>query len=196
MPKTLYLMRHGDTGAEGRFIGSTDLPVCETGLAQIDITAQLLQGHEISTMLCSPMLRCRQTVERLGVPCAVTYLEELREVRFGRWENKTFAEISKEYPQEVDSWASWSEEFCFPGGEKTADFIRRIQAVKKDIDRIDQEKILVVSHGGVIRQLVCLYLGLSPENYLLFDIKAGCYSTLALFSEGGVLVSLNSGYTA
>ncbi|WP_136799282.1 histidine phosphatase family protein [Desulfosediminicola ganghwensis] len=196
MPKTLYLMRHGDTGAGGRFIGSTDLPVSQSGFARIDTTAEMLRETGISKVLCSPMLRCRQTFERIGLACAVDFQENLREVHFGLWENKTFSEINKEWPSEVDSWASWSEEFRFPGGEKTADFLSRIQSIKRYIDDLDQEKVLIVSHGGVIRQLICLYLGLSPVNYLLFDIKAGCYSTLTLFSEGGILTTLNSGYSA
>lgn len=189
-------MRHGDTGAGGRFIGSTDLPVSGDGLARIDATALLLRQADVSAVLCSPMLRCRQTLERLGLDCGVTFLDGLREVNFGRWENRTFAEISCQWPEEVNAWADWSEEFRFPGGEKTADFLKRVWSVKKEIDSMGQENILVVSHGGVIRQLICLYLGLAPEKYLLFDIKAACYSTLALFSEGGILVSLNSGYSA
>lgn len=196
MPKTLYLMRHGDTGAGGRFIGSTELPVTNIGLGQVAVTGQMLQDFGISAVLCSPMLRCRQTVEQLGLADIVNFRDDLREVHFGLWENKTFSEISREWPEEVDSWATWSEEFCFPEGEKTADFLARIKSVKQEIDAMEQERVLVVSHGGVIRQLICLYLGLAPVNYLLFDIKAGCYSTLALFSEGGILVSLNSGYSA
>lgn len=195
MPKTLYLMRHGDTGAGGRFIGSTELPVTKKGLVRIAAAGKMLQGSGISAVLCSPMLRCRQTVEQLGFADIVNFRDNLREVHFGLWENKTFSEISHQWPEEVESWACWSEEFCFPEGEKTADFLARVKSIKQEIDTMEQENILVVSHGGVIRQLICLYLGLDPVNYLLFDIKAGCYSTLALFSEGGILVSLNSGYS-
>lgn len=193
MGKTLYLLRHGETAAAGRFIGSTDLPVSPQGFAQLDSTRELLPAEGITRILCSPMLRCRQTAEYLRLPETAVESELIREIDFGAWEGKTFDEISREWPGKVKEWGSWSESFTFPKGENIGDFLRRIQEMKSCIDSCDDENILVISHGGVIRNLICLYLGLSADKYLLFDIKAGCYTTLSLYSEGGVLTSLNRG---
>jgi broad specificity phosphatase PhoE len=55
------------------------------------------------------------------------------------------------------------------------------------------DRLLVISHGGVIRQLICSCLGLGPENYLAFDIQPGLCSVIELHSQGGVLVGLNQG---
>lgn len=193
MTKTLYLLRHGETAANGRFIGSTDLPVSLSGYPQLEATRIRLQEADITAVFCSPMLRCRQTAEILQLRPAVIENTDLREIDFGFWEGKTFAEIVKGWPDDVREWSTWSEQFSFPGGENTGRFIERIHAVKKRIDSCTDERILIISHGGVIRSLICLYLGISPDKYLLFEVKAGCYATLSLFSEGGVLTSLNSG---
>lgn len=194
MDKTLYLLRHGSTGQNGRFIGSTDLPVARSGFAQLDETSTVLQSLGISAMYCSPMLRCMQTALHLKLGLHIHEEACLKEIDFGLWEQKTFDEISVQWPKEVDEWANWSEMFTFPGGENTGHFLQRIQNAKSLIDSSNAERILVVAHGGVIRHLMCLYLGISSDKYLLFDIKAGCYSTLSLFSDGGILTSLNSGW--
>lgn len=193
MTKTLYLLRHGDTAANGRFIGSTDLPVSASGYPQLESTRMQLQTADINKIYCSPMLRCRQTAEFLQLSIEAIENSRLREIDFGSWEEKTFQEISRGWPDTVRDWSTWSEEFSFPEGEKIGSFLERIREVKSCIDESEEEKILIVTHGGVIRHLICLYLGLSPDKYLLFDVKAGCFATLALFSEGGVLMSLNCG---
>lgn len=193
MAKTLYLLRHGETAANGRFIGSTDLPVAPHGFLQLDTTRDLLLKEGITRIFCSPMLRCRQTAEHLGLWQRAEECAELREIDFGDWEGKTFTEISSTWPEKVQEWGTWSESFTFPAGENIGGFLDRIREVKSCIDSCDDEKILVISHGGVIRTLICLYLGLSAGNYLLFEIKAGCYATLSLYSDGGVLTSLNCG---
>jgi broad specificity phosphatase PhoE len=194
MVKTLYLLRHGSTGQNGRFVGSTDLPVAPSGYVQLDKTRVSLQSLGISALYCSPMLRCRQTADYLQLGINIQEEASLKEIDFGLWEQKTFDEISVQWPKEVNDWAIWSEGFTFPSGEKTRHFLQRVQVAKDIIDNSKAEQLLVVAHGGVIRQLICLYLGIPNDKYLLFDIKAGCYSTLSLFSDGGVLTSLNSGW--
>jgi len=193
MSRNLYLLRHGSTGAHGRFIGSTDLPVSTAGLEQLNSTRRMLEQKAITTVFCSPLLRCRQTVDRLQLDAKVIEQPHLREIDFGAWEGLTFPEIAADWPGLVNEWASCSVDFTFPDGEKISDFLQRINTVRQAIDTCPDKNILVVAHGGVIRHLICLYLGLGPEHYLLFDIQAGCFSTLSLYSEGGILTSLNSG---
>lgn len=193
MAKTLYLLRHGETAANGRFIGSTDLPVSPQGYLQLDTTRDLLLAEGISRIFCSPMLRCRQTAEYLRFPGTIRESDWLREIDFGDWEGRTFEEISRDWPEKVKEWGTWSESFTFPAGESIGGFLQRIKEMKSCIDSCDDEKILVITHGGIIRNLICLYLGLPADKYLLFEVKAGCYATLSLFSEGGVLTSLNCG---
>lgn len=193
MVKTLYLLRHGATAANGRFIGKTDLPVVDSGYVQLEKTRVLLSEEGVSEILSSPMLRCRQSSEHLQLGLETVVLDDLREIDFGNWEERNFQEISESWPDEVAAWSVWSEQFAFPGGENIGDFLRRLKKVQEYIAQCKAEKLLVVTHGGVIRHLLCLYLNISPRNYLLFDIRPGRYTTLSLHSQGGVLTSLNCG---
>ena len=189
MARTLYLLRHGETRANGRYVGTTDLEVTEAGLAALADSSLREVVAEIDQVLCSPMLRCRQTAEVLGLEPVI--VEELREIDFGRWENRTFAEIARDWPEKVAEWCHWSEGFTFPEGENIGHFIKRIQAVAKMVEEATASRILLVSHGGVVRHLLCHFLRIPPENYLLFDVRPGCWSTVELHSGGGVLTALN-----
>lgn len=191
MNKKLYLLRHGDTAANGKFIGSTDLPVAPSGYIQLEVTRSRLQSCGIGSVFCSPMLRCRQTADFLQLPVKNIENSNLKEIDFGSWEGLTFDDISFRWPEKVNDWSNWSNEFTFPEGESIESFLARVYEVKKCIDDFQETDILVVTHGGIIRHLICLYLGLPPEKYLLFNVKAGHFATLELYSEGGVLTALN-----
>ncbi len=190
-PKRLYFLRHGDTGLQGRYIGSTDAPLTEQGKEQVRRTGNLLRGSRISHIVCSPMLRCRQTLEQLDLSCTCRFNELLKEVDFGLWEGKNFSEIVQMNRALVDSWRTEPKSFSFPGGESLRAFRKRIALVKTQLERMTEKDILVISHGGIIRHLLCSLLGLDQEKYLLFDVKPGCFCSLHLYAEGGVLTGFN-----
>ena len=60
---TLYLTRHGETEYNilGRYCGSTDVSLNETGIAQAHELAKNLHGKTFDAVISSPMLRARQT---------------------------------------------------------------------------------------------------------------------------------------
>lgn len=189
--KKLYFLRHGDTGLPGRYIGSTEAPLTDKGRAQVRQAAGLLQAKGMTTIVCSPMLRCRQTLEQLDLPCPFRFDELLKEVDFGRWEGKNFQEIVRRDKELVDSWVSDPASFSFPDGESLAAFNKRIVACKILLEKMPEEKILIISHGGIIRHLLCLLLGLDTEKHLLFEVKPGRVSSVQLYDEGGVLTGFN-----
>lgn len=203
MPTRLLLLRHGPTSAPpGCFAGSSDVPLSGKGLARLDnIRARL---KDIDCWYCSPMLRTRQTLEYLQQKgCSAReplYDERLREIDFGRWELQTFADIAA---KDEDQLAAWNQylDFVFPEGEAVTAFIERVKAMLTVFSgmetsvgtsiRTSTNTVAVVTHGGVIRTMICLALGISPRNYLLFDVQPASLTVLELFSEGGVLRGLN-----
>jgi alpha-ribazole phosphatase len=189
--KEIYLLRHGDTGRPGCYIGSTDVPLSVKGQQQVRDIARMLQSKIIDKAFCSPMLRCRQTFEQLelATPCQMNNL--LKEVDFGRWEGKSFAEIAAVDAEAVAAWSSDPDGFCFPDGESLANFRGRVRAIMKMLEKDSGKRILLVTHGGVIRHLLCLCLGISIEKYLAFAVEPGSFCSLQLFPGGGVLTGMN-----
>jgi alpha-ribazole phosphatase len=189
--KEIFLLRHGDTGRQGVYIGSTDICLSPEGIRQVRATGALLQNQKFDLVFCSPLLRCRQSWEQLQMDVPISVDGLLKEVDFGRWEGKSFAEIQKENPEILASWINDPHRFSFPGGESLTDFYQRVHFTFQRLLEEPSKKILLITHGGIIRHLLCLFLGISMDNYLIFDIQPGAYSSLAVYSEGGVLTALN-----
>ena len=195
MPLYLHFVRHGRTTAPaGVLLGTTEAPLSEKGRRQCTELGPRLPKE--LPCLCSPMLRTRQTLEELqgqGVIADFVYDDRLREIDFGSWEMKSFPELAQQRA-DISAWQEYHH-FCFPDGESIADFVTRLQTLADDwrlqVEKEKDKELLIITHGGVIRTMLCLLLGIDHKNYLVFDIGYGSWTTVALHSHGGVLVGLN-----
>jgi len=189
--KTIFLLRHGKIGFSGRYVGAMDVPLSSEGISQIEKLQVVFQDQNIDTIFTSPMLRCRQTCEIVFPEAVASCDDNLKEINFGRWEGLTFEEISSKDPGIVDRWAEDVADFTFPEGESVDLFNKRVQKFATGLRAGQSENIVVVCHGGVIRSLLCHFLGIDLRKYLLFQVNKGSYSTVELFGEQGVLTGLN-----
>jgi broad specificity phosphatase PhoE len=73
------------------------------------------------------------------------------------------------------------------------DFMARVLRLSKRLAAEEAETVLAITHGGVIRIMICLLLGLSPRHYLLFEVQPASLAILELHSAGAVLAGLNLG---
>jgi alpha-ribazole phosphatase len=194
MAKRVILIRHGDLGeaCRGLYIGRTDLPLSEEGKRQAAALAGEIGRLNGAHLLCSPLRRTRETAEMaLGAVDACDIDFDLREIDFGRWEGMDFTEIAASDPAAVECWAALDEDFAFPGGESVGGFSKRIGAVAGRIAADPAGTVVAFTHGGVIRYLICRFLGLEDRHYLLFDVRPGSLCELSLDGERGVLIRLN-----
>ena len=159
---TLLLVRHGETdwNREGRWQGHSDTHLNELGREQSARVAAELDGVDV--VYSSNLARARETAEiladRLGLEVRVD--ERLRERGFGAWEGKTRAEIEAEF---ADAHARWlaGEGPGADDAEPFAEFGARVAAFLEDVlVRHPDETVLVVSHGGSIRVIHALAMGL------------------------------------
>jgi len=191
MARCLLLMRHGEVegGSKGRFLGATDLPLSKEGRKQARAVAAQIEQMKPGVCYCSPLKRTLETA-RIVAPHIETKIEpDLCEVDFGEWEGKTFEEISKSSPEHVKRWTEF-DGFAFPGGEAIGGFVDRIQRAVRKMAAEQSEVVLAVTHGGVIRMAMCQLLGLSPKNYLIFNVGSASLTTIDLFGDRGVLSGL------
>ena len=83
----LYISRHGQTpwNVEDLICGRTDVPLTEVGQQQAKLLAESAMDKGIDVILCSPLLRARQTAQAvsdaIGVPIQID--ERLVEFDFG-----------------------------------------------------------------------------------------------------------------
>ncbi len=194
--QTLFLARHGETGPvlRGRYVGTLDPPLAGRGPWQATLLAERLTGLRPQCCLASPLQRCRQTAAIIAeaVGCPVEVEGDLREIDFGRWEGRSFAEIEASDPDLVRLWAAGLEDFRFPEGEAVAAFNERVRDVLDRIRGRAEERILVVSHGGVIRVMLCLLLGLDPRHGFAFAVEPAGLAVVECWGERGRLVTLDN----
>ncbi len=190
----LLLARHGEIdNSGGRYIGTTDLAISKNGQQQARDLAKKVVSLQPDICLCSPMLRTRQTAKIINelASCPTSYIANLREIDFGLWEGLTFAEITDRYPDQAAEWATHPLDFTFPEGDNSKDFFKHISEFGRQLVNRPEENILLVTHGGVIRALICHFLGLGFDKYLLFNVRPAGLTILEVFEEFGVLSGLN-----
>lgn len=192
----LMLIRHAATAAadDKRLLGATDAPATSAGLENVARLAPLLAANRPETWLSSPMRRAMQTVERLqelnSIDTPVKVDERLREIDLGRWEGMRFGEIAERDSHLLPAWSRYTD-FTFPEGEGVREFVGRVQSMLDDLYSYGRGVTGLVAHGGVIRTMICLALGLDARNYLLFAVEPASLTMLDLYPEGGVLTGLN-----
>lgn len=195
MAENLLLIRHAATASvnDGRYIGATDEGIVAPADDSVARLVSLVQSFGPERCLASPMLRTRQTAALVTEPCGLEMEidADLREIDFGNWEGLTFAEIDAQDPVLVRQWATGAADFCFPGGEPLAAFHARVREAGRRLAGRPEKTVVAVSHGGVIRILICHFLGLSFDHYLQFEVRPFAITVIRLFGERGVLAGLN-----
>ena len=175
---TLYFVRHGETdwNRAQRYQGQMDIPLNATGRSQAARNGHALAqtlGHRAAALdyVASPLGRARETMEimrgemSLPVPGYRTD-DRLREIHYGHWEGELWTELPAKDPEgfasrEADRWG-WQPR----GGESYRALSERVAGWVGEIDR----DVVVAAHGGVMRVLRGLLLGLEPAEIFLLDV--------------------------
>ncbi|MEI8172575.1 MAG: histidine phosphatase family protein [Deltaproteobacteria bacterium] len=195
MARKLLLLRHGETGEAylNRYVGSTDFPLSERGRRQAGVMKMFLHDRVFDHCLCSPMARCMETaaavLESREIRMEIDH--NLREIDFGQWEGMSFDEIAKSSPDLVRRWGAFDPVFAFPGGESIGDFLERVRFVAERLSHDPADTILLCTHGGIIRTMICHFLKLEPWQYILFTVKPASVTTIELYDSGGILTGLS-----
>ena len=152
----IHLARHGQTAynAEGRFQGHLPVPLDDTGRAQARELAETVAGVDVTTLVCSPLARARETADIVAERIGLTPEEDARfaETDTGDWTGRSFAEIEAEDPEGFRRFQISDPTFRYPGGESFAEQSERVQDGLRDLRaRPEALPALVVCHRGVIR---------------------------------------------
>lgn len=186
MPKTLYLVRHGETdwNAEGRWQGQCDVPLNATGRAQAQLLGTRLQGlfsrgglARPTRLVSSDLSRAHETATLLQTGLELTTDPRLRERGFGSWEGKTSAEIGH---------APGSGERA-PDAESAESVWERVLAAVSSLEGT----ALVVGHGGALRALLAYAAGHGPDGMRYFTLGNTSLSVVQLAESGNKLLRVN-----
>jgi alpha-ribazole phosphatase len=189
----LLLIRHGQTNWNlgQRFQGQSDIPLNETGRKQAQALAERLAFETFDAVYSSDLQRAAETAK---IICASQIHPDprLREVNFGNWEGMIYDEIKAKYPDTLAAWEADIFKNAPPNGETLEELALRVQSLLDELrEKHDDQKILIVAHGGVLQTLICLALKIPPTMYWQFHLSTASLSEVAFYPAGAILNSLN-----
>ncbi len=189
----IYIVRHGVTNynQENRFQGQLDIPLNDEGLAQVAKLGNYFQKRPVDVIYSSDLKRAYQTAEAIAraKDLQIRILPGLREVNVGKLEGMTWAEVKENYP----NWVKSGHNHGYPGGETRLDIENRVKNTWEYIaKRHSNENVVLVSHGGIIKSLICLLLGINNENRSRFVIDNSSVTRIIYNDSGYKVKSLNS----
>ncbi len=195
MPR-LLLVRHGITefNITRRFAGYTDIDLPATGCTQAECLRDRLATEKIDFVYCSDLKRAMSTAEiALGehqIP--ITTCPELREIHYGLLEGMTFQEISSRYPEVAASVSHFTPQLEFPGGESFPGVTERVSKFTERLkEHAPTDTILIVSHGGPLRTLVCHLLGIDQQHWWQMRFDNASLSIIEVLPQRAVISLLN-----
>ena len=184
---TIVIVRHGETewSLNRQHTSRTDLPLLEEGRRRAQALAGELADRSFSLVLCSPMLRARQTCELAGFGEVAQIEDELVEWQYGEYEGLTTPEIRERSPE----WNLWRDG-C-PGGERPDEVGARADRVLERLRGADGDA-LAFAHGHILRVVTARWLAMEPAAGALFLFKAGAIGVLGYERETEVLERWNA----
>lgn len=171
---TVILLRHGRSTSNTAHVlagRSEGVDLDDKGREQAAELIDRIGELPVRAVVCSPLLRCRRTVEPLAEALGVETIVDDRfaEVDYGQWTGRKIADLVNE-----PLWAvvqAHPSAAVFPGGEGLAEVQTRAVAAVRDHDARLAEQHggdalwLVCTHGDVIKAVIADALGLHLDGF-------------------------------
>jgi 6-phosphofructo-2-kinase/fructose-2,6-biphosphatase 2 len=159
-PRSIYLVRHGESqhNREGRIGG--DAALSESGEAFARALPALLSAHvqpqsaAALQVWTSTLRRTIQTASHLARQ--TTPLKALDELDAGVCDGLTYAEIAERFPEDFAARDADKFTYRYRGGESYADLVHRIEPVIMELER--QGDVLIIAHQAVLRVILAYFL--------------------------------------
>ena len=156
----LHLIRHGQTNwnEERRAQGQSDSKLTKIGKEQAVALGKKIKQIKFDKIFCSSSLRTRQTAELVfpKTELEIEYLDSLREIFLGSWEGKLYKDIEVENPESHNHFWKEANLFKLTGAENFYQLQKRaIKVVDSILEKFESKKVVIVSHGALIKALLC-----------------------------------------
>lgn len=190
----LYCIRHGESSynAEGRIQGQSDVSLSELGLRQSEAVAAALADVPIQALYASPLRRAMQTAQPVAgrLKLEIQTDRRLIEVHAGEFQDRLRTDLERQHPEEMARWRSGDPDFPLPGGETRRHLMQRGHEVFRHIARCGHERVVVVTHGGLLAAALKALLEIPAERHP-FVLHNGSITQLDLGDGRVKLLSLN-----
>lgn len=172
----LYVVRHGETdfNVQGRYAGSTDVELNETGVTQARITAENLKQYSIDIIITSPLKRAMKTAEIIKecIRKPIVVIDDFAERSVGVYEGLTRDEAMNKYPDLWNQNVLRQFDCTLHEGESVKQVRNRVQKALCSIkDNYKGKNIVLVTHGYVSREIYGYFNEVTEEEFHKYALK-------------------------
>lgn len=159
-----YIIRHADK-EQGDFynpiLRHQDQPISAKGRAEAQKLYSYFTNKPIAKIYVSAYVRTEQTIKYVAQKMKLSPIVDsrLNEIDNGVIEGMSEQEILKKFPDVWNAFRERDRDFLFPEGESGYDAQRRVKSFMEEKQEY-KENIILVSHDGLIRLLMCYILGI------------------------------------
>lgn len=195
--KHIYVIRHGETEfnkankMQGRGINAS---LNEKGRQQAKSVSSFLKEKPITKILTSSLKRSIESAQPL---CKQFNVEaekhaDLDEMDFGVLEGRPFQEVKENLRYLHEQWSSGNLDIAPEKGESPIQVFERAEAkVNEILDTSDDEHIIFVLHGRLMRILLSEFLGLGLKNMHEIEHQNGAINYLIWDEKKFKAIELN-----
>jgi probable phosphoglycerate mutase len=183
--RRVYLFRHAETSyvdREGNAVPDSRLvPLTERGCEQAVEMGRWLGGVGFDRVVCSGLLRTRETAERLvaGRNIVIEERAELEEIRPGHAVLESDFDLLRDVAYAGHRAAGGDASLL--GGERYAAFRDRVvTALERLIAEPDWDTLLLVCHGGTNAMILCWVLGGDLHSFGRIEQDPCCLNVIDL----------------
>ena len=172
----IILIRHGETvwNSQKRMQGHSNSDLSSVGQAQIQALGQWMKNVPFDLIYSSDSLRAKQTAEAITQFSGheLQFDQRLREKNLGVFEGLTSEEARERHPEVFRLFKTAGSKYVIDEGESTQQLQDRALEIINEIRiKHPEERVLLVTHGGLIRVVMKHSLGLSLETPTRFLIR-------------------------
>lgn len=188
-PTQLYLIRHGEVQADAHrvFAGSRlDVELSPRGHEHGTALAAWLRKTRLDAIYASPMRRVHQTIAPLLAQTGLgpIVMPDLRETDFGDWTGLNWEQVRERFGVSAFDWLEVLEAGAIPGGETAQAVLDRVRpCLVRILHDNPHRTVAIACHGGIIRVILALLLGLPLSRMAHFNIEYGSVSVVELQPE-------------
>lgn len=195
--KTIILVRHGEseTNLSGVFTGQLNAGLTQMGKEQARLMAKAVSDYKTDKIYTSSLIRAVQTAEAISdvQKCELIKTDSFCEINAGKWQGKTFNEISEIYPE---TYKVWRENIALAhpdGGESCKGLYKRVVSKFEEIlgDNSD-EVVCIVSHATPIRMIESYIHGKSIEKAQ--ELSWVPNASISIYRYNGGFETIKRGY--
>lgn len=166
----IHFVRHGETEfhENGKYAGQIDISLNKNGFAQSIRLSNWAKKQTLDLIVASDLKRALETAQQ-STECLNQNLRidsRFREIDFGELSGLNREEIRNNFSKIYEVFYNQPTQAVFPRGETVIDAMNRALLGILDLsNEPNLNEILIVSHATLFRLVLCVLLGINPNEY-------------------------------